>query len=47
MAIDIGGGIVIGPGIEISTGSLPDTYITTQLDEPLITENNDNLITES
>ena len=47
MAIDIGSGITIGPGIEISTGSIPDTYIATQLNEPLITENDYNLITES
>lgn len=47
MGIEVGGGIVIGGGIVVSTGNLPDTFITTQADDPLITENGDNLITES
>jgi hypothetical protein len=50
MAFEIGGGIIIGGGIVIElTPGTPITanYICTELLEPLLTENSDNLITES
>ena len=50
MAFEIGGGITIGGGIIIEiTPPTPGTanYICTELDQPILTENSDNLITEN
>ena len=47
MGLEIGGGISIGAGIMLDvTPDLAD-YISTELDQRLLTENNINLVTES
>lgn len=47
MAIVIGPGITIGPGVLIGNTIPEATFITTQGNDPLITENGNNLITEN
>lgn len=50
MALEIGGGITIGGGVVITLEPpSPSTAnnISTELLQPLLTENNDNLVTES
>ena len=47
MAPVIGGGITFGGGIVISPGPSTANKITTELLEPLLTENGNNLVTES
>jgi hypothetical protein len=47
MAIVLGPGITVGPGITIGNVTPEVNFITTQNDDPLITENGNNLITEN
>jgi hypothetical protein len=48
MGLEIGGGITIGGGIVITlTPADPNNYICTELDQRLLTEDSNNLITES
>jgi hypothetical protein len=47
MEIVIGQGITIGSGITIGIVPTVEGYIATQDDNLLITENSDNLVTES
>jgi|LakMenEpi03Aug12_release.lakeMendotaPanAssembly.Ray.scaffolds.fasta_scaffold3453639_1 hypothetical protein len=50
MGVVVGSGITIGPGITIGApGQAPAviTFITTQNNEELLTQDNNNLITEN
>jgi len=47
MSIVIGPGIAIGPGIIIGNTIPEATFITTENTDPLITQDDNNLITEN
>ena len=47
MPIELGPGITVGPGIIIGGGGAEVTFISAEDNDPLITENDLNLITET
>jgi hypothetical protein len=47
MPIELGPGITVGPGIVIGHGGTEATFIAAEDNDPLITENDFNLITET
>lgn len=47
MAIEIGPGIIIGPGWTIGEGTIPPTFIVTENNDSITTETGDSLIIES
>jgi hypothetical protein len=47
MSIVLGPGITVGPGIVIGGGGADVTFIAAEDNDPLITENDLNLITEN
>lgn len=47
MPIEIGPGILIGPGIIIGGGLADVNFISAEDNDPLLTENDLNLITEN
>lgn len=46
MAFEIGGGIIIGSGITLEVIPVPSQNITTETDDTLLTESNDDITTE-
>lgn len=47
MPIEIGPGIIIGPGIFLGGEESPPTLIVTQAEDSITTESGDSLITEN
>ncbi len=46
MGIEVGGGIAVGGGITLEVITTPGQNITTEVDDVLLTESNDDITTE-